>query len=92
MNIMIFQSAPEASQRATGEFGGRTNEALFNEALQFCDQDVRTFTLNVADGERLPQGMNLSDFHGVVITGSPLSVYDDTPGMQGNRVNVISER
>ncbi len=82
MHILIFQGAPEASQRANGEFGGLTNEALFTEALRSKEAGVRTFTLNVADGERLPQGMGLTDFDGVVITGSPLSTYDDSPAVR----------
>ena len=82
MHIMIFQGSPEASQRSTGEMGGRMNESLFNDALKSHDPGVRTFTLNIADGERLPQGMALSDFDGVVITGSPLSTYDDVPAVR----------
>ena len=81
MHIMIFQGSPEASQKAIAEVGGRTNEALFTEALQSQDSNVTTFTLNVVDGETLPQGMALTDFDGVVITGSPLSAYEDVPGV-----------
>jgi GMP synthase (glutamine-hydrolysing) len=82
MHILIFQGSPEESQRANGEFGGLTNEALFNTALQSKDASVKTFTLNVADGEKLPQGMGLGDFDGVVITGSPLSTYEDSPAVR----------
>ena len=82
MHIMIVQCAPEALQKSTAEAGGRTNEALFTDALQSCDKSVHTFTLNVADGERLPQGMALSDFDGVVISGSSLSTYEDTPSVR----------
>ena len=82
MRIMIFQGSPEASQTSTAEAGGRTNEVLFTEALQMHDPRVRTFTLNVADGEQLPQGMSLADFDGVVISGSPLGVNDDLPSVR----------
>ena len=81
MHIMIFQGSPEASQQAITLVGGRTNEALFTEALVSQDPDVTTYTLNVVDGETLPQGMALTDFDGVVITGSPLSAYEDVPGV-----------
>lgn len=83
MHVMIFQGSPEVSQRSTAEAGGRSNEALFQEAFRRHDGSVRTYTLNVADGERLPQGMSLADFDGVVITGSPLSTYEDTPAVKG---------
>ena len=82
MRIMIFQGSPEASQTSTAEAGGRTNEVLFTEALQMHDPRVRTFTLTVADGEQLPQGMSLADFDGVVISGSPLGVNDDLPSVR----------
>ena len=61
MHIMIFQGSPEPAQKSTVAAGGRSNEAVFNEALQSHDASVRTFTLNVADGEKLPQGMSLAD-------------------------------
>lgn len=82
MHIMIFQGSPEASQQTAEQWGGRINEVLFNTALKSNSNDVRTFTLNIADGERLPQGMSLADFDGVVITGSPLSTYEDKPAVR----------
>ena len=81
MHIMIFQGAPGNSQNSSFGTSGRSNEKLFQDALQSQDARVHTFTLNVADGERLPQGLSLNDFDGVVITGSPLSVYDDKPAV-----------
>ena len=82
MNILIFQGSPEASQKAVVAAGGRPNEAFFDEALKAHDDTVRTYTLNVVDGEKLPQGMALADFDGVVITGSPRAGYDDVPGVR----------
>jgi GMP synthase (glutamine-hydrolysing) len=82
MHILIFQGSPLDSQRANGEFGGYTNELLFTSALQGRDARVTTFTLNVADGEKFPQGMGIADFDGVVITGSPLSTYEDSPAVR----------
>ena len=90
MHILIFQGSPGDGQRSIGDNGGRTNEALFDEALRSQDAAVTTFTLNVVDGEKLPQGMALSDFDGVVITGSPLSTYDDVPGVRA-QINLARE-
>jgi GMP synthase (glutamine-hydrolysing) len=76
--ILIFNGAPEAAQKRLGAEGGRSNETLFITALNHQltpSETVETFTLNVADGERLPQGLGLSDFDGVWISGSPLNVY-----------------
>ncbi len=38
-------------------------------------QSLETFTLNVGDGEGLPQGVELGDFDGAWLSGSPLNVY-----------------
>jgi GMP synthase (glutamine-hydrolysing) len=38
-------------------------------------QSIDPFTLNIGDGEGLPQGVQLGDFDGVWISGSPLNVY-----------------
>ncbi len=79
MHVMILHCTPEASERAIVAAGGRTKEDFFSSALKSRDKSVETFTLKSADGEKLPQGMALTDFDGVVITGSPLSTYEDTP-------------
>ena len=79
MHVMIFHCSPDASEQAIIAAGGRTKEDIFNAALKARGSAVETFTLKAADGETLPQGMALSDFDGVVITGSPLSAYEDTP-------------
>lgn len=38
-------------------------------------QSLETFTLNVGDGESLPQGVRIGDFDGAWLSGSPLNVY-----------------
>lgn len=42
---------------------------------------IECFILGAADGERLPQGMALSDFEGIAWTGSPLSAYEIAPAV-----------
>jgi GMP synthase (glutamine-hydrolysing) len=77
--ILIFDGAPEASQQIITAHGGPTNTAMFEQALSLHEKGLEFFTLNVADGEQLPQGASVADFDGVVITGSPLNVYVDVP-------------
>jgi GMP synthase (glutamine-hydrolysing) len=79
--IMIFDGAPAKSQRALAAHGGPTNPQMFERALSLHQPGLEFFTLNVADGERLPQGLALTDFDGVVITGSPLNVYKPVPAV-----------
>jgi GMP synthase (glutamine-hydrolysing) len=54
---------------------------LFERALSLHEHGLEFFPLNVADDERLPQGVAIGDFDGVVITGSPFSVYKRTPAV-----------
>ena len=80
--ILIFDGAPSKAQRAIAAHGGPTNPQMFERALSQHLRELEFFALNVADGERLPQGMSIADYDGVVITGSPLSVYDPVPAVQ----------
>ena len=77
--VMIFDGASAKSQRVIASHGGPTNSEMFERALSLHKHGLELFSLNVADGERLLQGVALSDFDGIVITGSPLSVYKTRP-------------
>src|SRR5205085_1915641 len=69
------------SQSALAAHGGPTNPEMFERALSLHEHGLELFALNVADGEELPQGLSLTDFDGVVITGSPLNVYKQVPAV-----------
>lgn len=73
--ILIFDGAPAINQAAVIALGGKPNAELFSTALSLHRPDLSFVTVNVADGESLPQGTTLDDLDGVVITGSPLNVY-----------------
>jgi GMP synthase (glutamine-hydrolysing) len=77
--ILIFDGAPAQSQRVIASHGGPSNSEMFERALALHATALELFPLNVADGERLPDGVVLGDFDGIVITGSPLSVYKRRP-------------
>jgi GMP synthase (glutamine-hydrolysing) len=83
--ILIFQASPVASQERVAALGAKTNTQLFTDALTTAwapdRQPLEFFTLNIADGEAFPQGMSLKDFAGVVITGSPLNIYNTAPNV-----------
>ena len=81
--ILIFDGAPGKSQRALAAYGAPTNTEMFERALSRHQQGLEFFSLNVADGERLPQGLAIGDFDGVVVTGSPLNVYKQVPAVVG---------
>jgi len=77
--ILIFDGAPAQSQRVIASHGGPSNSEMFERALSLHASALEFLALNVADGEGLPKGIALADFDGVVITGSPLSVYKTRP-------------
>src|SRR5499426_355252 len=77
--ILIFDGAPATSQRVIASHGGPSNAEMFERALSLHASALEFVPLNVADGERLPGGATLSDFDGIVITGSPFSVYKTRP-------------
>jgi len=81
LRLMIFNATPDASHRALAASapGAESNEEMFSASVGMFQPDAECFTVNVADGEQLPQGMAIEDFDGVLITGSPLNVYRDVP-------------
>jgi GMP synthase (glutamine-hydrolysing) len=81
MRILIFDGAPAAGQAGIVAAGGLSNQAMFEAAFAGASPTLETLTLNVADGERLPQGLAAGDFDGVVISGSPLNVYRREPAV-----------
>ena len=77
--ILIVDGAPAASQDRLVANGGRRHGPNYAAALQSqTDLAIDAFVLAAADGETLPQGMELADFDGIAWTGSPLNAYHDT--------------
>jgi GMP synthase (glutamine-hydrolysing) len=77
--ILVFDGAPAKSQQVIASHGGPSNLEMFERALSLHATGLELLPLNVADGERLPDGVTLADFDGIVITGSPFSVYKARP-------------
>lgn len=76
--ILIVNCTPEAAMRELEAEGAPRYDGLFVASASRHLPEGRTidaFTLNIADGERLPQGMALKDFDGAWLSGSPLNVY-----------------
>jgi GMP synthase (glutamine-hydrolysing) len=81
--ILIVDSAPAAAQAALIEHGGVGYNQNYIAALRAQSigvfDDLDCFILAAGDCENLPQGVALSDFHGIAWTGSPLSAYETGP-------------
>jgi len=77
--ILIADCWSAASQQRVIALDTRANAQLFHDALQLHDPSVCSVAMNVADRETLSEGVALGDFDGVMLTGSPLSVCDQSP-------------
>jgi GMP synthase (glutamine-hydrolysing) len=80
-NILVAEGTPTAWQAERMDNGLPSNTSLCAAALRLHRPDVGCTSLNIADGEALPFGTALADFDGVMIPGSPLHVYDQTPAV-----------
>jgi GMP synthase (glutamine-hydrolysing) len=83
IRILIVDSAPGVSQSELVAHGGSPHGENYANALRSqlpAELDgFEYFVLAAGDGEKLPPGLSLGDFSGVVWTGSPLSAYEDQP-------------
>lgn len=79
--ILIADGSPAAATEANVRHGGRPYAEIYPEALRQHCADLECFVLGIAEGERLPQGAQLTDFDGVAWTGSPLSAYETVPAV-----------
>ena len=76
--LLIVNCTPDALLQRISAGGSRRYDALFVESIGLhapSGQQLDHFTLNIADGEGLPQGVQLGDFDGVWLSGSPFNVY-----------------
>jgi len=76
--LLIVNCSPDALLQRVAAEGSRKYDALFVDSVGLHVPDGQTldhFTLNVADGEGLPQGVQIGDFDGVWLSGSPFNVY-----------------
>src|ERR1051325_10389343 len=84
--LLIVNCSPEGLLQRVAAGGSRRYDALFIESIGLhvpAGQELDHFTLNIADGEGLPQGVQLGDFDGAWLSGSPYNVYrPDQPSVR----------
>ena len=85
--LLIVNCTPDTLLQRVAAGGSRRYDALFVDSIGLHVPEGREldhFTLNVADGESLPQGVQLGDFDGAWLSGSPFNVYrPDQPSVRG---------
>src|SRR6476620_2453758 len=78
LRLLIVNCTHDSLLQSLMALGGRPYDTQFIDSVSRhlpAGQSLETFTLNVGDGEGLPQGVQLGDFDGAWISGSPLNVY-----------------
>ena len=76
--LLIVNCTHDLLLRSLVALGSRPYDSQFVDSVSRhlpAGQSLETFTLNVGDGEGLPQGVQLGDFDGIWLSGSPLNVY-----------------
>lgn len=76
--LLIVNCTRDSLLQSLVALGSRPYDAQFIDSVARhlpAGQSLETFTLNVGDGEGLPQGVQLGDFDGAWLSGSPLNVY-----------------
>jgi len=76
--LLIVNCTHDSLLQSLAALGSRPYDTQFVDSVSRhlpAGQALETFTLNVGDGEGLPQGVQLGDFDGAWISGSPLNVY-----------------
>src|SRR5215471_6487753 len=85
LRILIADGTPAAMQAERETFGIPPNASLFEAALRSQQPDIQCSSINVADGQDLPDGVSLRDFDGLMFSGSPLHIL--RPGAGGDTPN-----
>ena len=76
--LLIVNCTHDSLLQSLAALGSRPYDTQFIDSVSRhlpAGQSLETFTLNVGDGEGLPQGVQLGDFDGAWLSGSPLNVY-----------------
>src|ERR1700751_4579792 len=79
LRILVADGTPAAMQLEREMFGIPSNASLFEAGLRSQQTHIGCSSVNVADGKDLPRGVSLGDFDGLMLSGSPLHIYDQTP-------------
>jgi GMP synthase (glutamine-hydrolysing) len=76
--LLVVNCTHDSLLQSLVALGSRPYDAQFIDSVSRhlpAGRSLETFTLNIGDGEGLPQGVQLGDFDGVWISGSPLNAY-----------------
>ena len=78
MNILIVDGNEKSASDRYTEINMQTQFKVYEDVLRsISEKDLNITTLHPANLDNyIPVGVNLDDFHGIVLTGSLLNIYD----------------
>lgn len=80
MRILVAESEPPAAREKRRESTGRSSGETFVKRIGALAPDATCDRIKPADsGSEVPQVGTIESYDAVILTGSPLHVYDDTP-------------
>lgn len=79
MKILMMEGNPIEVRKRGKSIGVRTATEIYIEAVRLFNKEIDIDIINGADGEKLPEGINFSDYAGMIISGSSLRAFEDTP-------------
>ncbi len=89
MRLLVVEGNPSPARESLITAGGVPGGRLYAEVLSGLTPDVAIDVIHPADAEpRLSPGTTLADYDGVVVSGSRLHVYDDTPAV-GRQIALV---
>ena len=86
--ILMMEGNPLSVQTRAASLGVRTASQVYTDAVRMFDNELELDILNVADGEILPSGKEFDDYAGLIITGSSLRAFEQTPEVL-NQINFL---
>lgn len=79
MRILMMEGNTPALQRKAEAMGVRTASDIYSRAIRYFNPEAIIDVVKGTEAEFLPDGKSYVEYHGLVISGSSLHAYDQTP-------------
>jgi len=79
MKILMMEGNPLSAREKGKAIGVRTATEVYIAAVRLFNKEITIDIINGADGDKLPPGTDFADYAGMIISGSSLRAFDDTP-------------
>lgn len=76
------------TQKLAHKLGVRTATEIYTEAVKYWAPSIEIDVINAADGEKIPMGKLYTDYDGMIISGSGLRAFHQTPQVL-NQLDVL---